>query len=408
MKKLLAILLILSMLFSLTIALTGCEDSSDRRSSSSRRDRDDDDDDRADVDDRDDDDDRDAAGRDDDDIPSDSPAGESEASEATEPPATTPTRPSDYVEPIALFALPIISEDTNLRKDNVEDSYGNEYDGPYFDLCSYGYASGDDQYITEDATEFNLDGKYRYFSGTFFTRDGQSEDYTIEFMVYADDTLIFRSEPISRKTKAINFTIDIGNCEILRIASRSYDHTNTGTNPGIILVNALVTNEYYGDLTESAEINHNLIPLTDLHLYGTDSRAGGNNIHAGGVENAYGTLYKGIYLSLVSWGNASGKDYEKQAYCEFVNNGGYRYLSGTIFARAGQSEDYTIEFMIYADDELVYSSGPIDRGTKPIDFVVEIGECDLIRVQTRTKDYTSVGTNPGIYLFDAMVSVEAP
>lgn len=404
MKKLLAILLILSMLFSLTIALTGCEESSDRRSSSSRRDRDDDDDD----DDRDDDDDDDdAAGVADDwhEVPADT---DRENSAVTEPPATTPTRPSDYVEPIALFALPIISEDTNLRKDNVEDSYGNEYDGPYFDLCSYGYAPGDDAYITEAATEFNLDGKYRYFSGTFFTRDRQSEDYTIEFMVYADDTLIFRSEPISRKTKAIHFTIDIGNCEILRIASRSYDHTNTGTNPGIILVNALVTNEYYGDLTESAEINHNLIPLTDLHLYGTDSGAGGNNIHAGGVENAYGTLYKGIYLSLVSWGNASGKDYKKQAYCEFVNNGGYRYLSGTIFARAGQSEDYTIEFMVYADDELVYSSGPIDRSTKPIDFVVEVGECDLIRVQTRTKDYTSVGTNPGIYLFDAMVSVEKP
>ena len=64
--------------------------------------------------------------------------------------------------------------------------------------------------------------------------------------------------------------------------------------------------------------------------------------------------------------------------------------------------------MVYADDELVYSSGPIDRSTKPIDFVVEVGECDLIRVQTRTKDYTSVGTNPGIYLFDAMVSVEKP
>ena len=77
-------------------------------------------------------------------------------------------------------------------------------------------------------------------------------------------------------------------------------------------------------------------------------------------------------------------------------------------ARADQSEDYTIEFMVYADDELVYSSGPMDRGTKPIDFVVEIGECDLIRVQTRTKDYTSVGSNPGVYLFDAFVSAEEP
>ena len=64
--------------------------------------------------------------------------------------------------------------------------------------------------------------------------------------------------------------------------------------------------------------------------------------------------------------------------------------------------------MVFADDELVYSSGPIDRSTKPIDFVVEIGECDLIRVQTRTKDYTSTGTNPGIFLINPMVSEEKP
>ena len=82
MKKLLAILLILSMLFSLTIAMTGCDDSSDRRSSSSRRDRDDDDDDDRD----DDDDDDDAAGRGDEDVPSDFPAGEnSQASDANRP-----------------------------------------------------------------------------------------------------------------------------------------------------------------------------------------------------------------------------------------------------------------------------------------------------------------------------------
>lgn len=402
MKKLLAILLILSMIFSLSIALTGCEESSDHRSSSSRRDRDDDDD-------RDNDDDDDAAGVADDwnEVPADTDREDSAVTEATEPPATTPTRPSDYVEPTALFALPIISEDKNLSKNDVEDSYGNKYTGPYFDLCSYGDTHRDGEYISQDVTEFNLDGKYRYFSGTFFTRDDQSEEYTIEFMVYADDVLIFRSEPISRKTRAIDFTIDIGNCDVLRITSRSYEYTISGTNPGIILVNALVTNEYDGPLTESAEIDYNLVPLTDLHLYGTDSRAGGDNIDAGCVEDSYGNVYKGIHLELVSWGNGGG-EYDKQAYCEFVNNGQYRYLSGTIFTRPEQSEDYTIEFMVFADDELVYSSGPINRSTKPMDFVVEIGECDLIRVQTRSKNYTTVNTNPGIFLVNPMVSVEKP
>lgn len=240
MKKLLAILLILSMLFSLTIAMTGCDDSSDRRSSSSRRDRDDDDDDDRD----DDDDDDDAAGRGDEDVPSDFPAGEnSQASEATEPPVVAPTRPSDYVEPFALFAMPIISDDTNLSKNNVTDSYGNKYDGPYFDLCSYGYASGSGKYITEDATEFNLDGKYRYFSGTFFTRNEQSEDYTIEFMVYADDELVYSSGPMDRGTKPIDFVVEIGECDLIRVQTRTKDYTSVGSNPGVYLFDAFVSTE---------------------------------------------------------------------------------------------------------------------------------------------------------------------
>lgn len=400
MKKLLAILLILSMLFSLTIAMTGCEDDSDSRRGSSRHDRDDDDDD----DDRDDDDDdRVIAGKDDgsEDAPVDDTPAESATTEAPEEIEVAPTS-------VSLIDLPIISDNKNFSKNDVDDAYGNTYAGPYFDLCSYGNSNRDGQYITQAVTEFNLDGQYRYFSGTFFTRAKQSENYTIEFMVYADDVLIFRSEPISRKTKAIDFTIDVGYCEVLKITSRSYDYTSTGTNPGIILVNAHVANEPAGPLTESAEINYDLIPLTDLHLYGTDSRAGGDNISAGPVEDSYGTLYKGIYLELVSWGTAGGKDYDKQAYCEFVNDAGYRYLSGTFFTRPGQAEDYTIEFMIFADDVLVYSSGPIDRSAKPIDFVVEIGECDLIRVQTRSKNYTTTGTNPGVFLIDAFVSVEEP
>lgn len=396
MKKLLAILLILSMIFSLSVAMTGCEDSSYSSRSSSRRDRDDDDDD--DDDDRDDD---DAAGQDDD---TDTPVDD-EPSDTTEAPTNSGETNEVVITAVPLAELPIVSDDTNLNKGSVQDAYGNEYEGPYFDLVSYGYSHRSGKYVTQDATEFNVSGQYRYFSGTFFTRSGQSEDFTVEFMVYADDVLIFRSEPISRKTKAIDFTIDIGNCDVLKITSISYDYTATNTHPGIILVNALVTNKFDGTLTKSAEINHNLIPLTDLHVYGTASGSG-DCIVAGPVEDAYGNLYKGIYLDLHNY--ASNDNDEYVAYMDFVNNGEYRYLSGTFFARAEQPENYTIEFLIYADDELVYRSGYIDRSTKPIDFVVEIGDCDLIRVVSCTTDYSINKPFAGIILIDPFVSTQPP
>lgn len=215
----------------------------------------------------------------------------------------------------------------------------------------------------------------------------------------------FPPEPISRKTKAIDFTIDIGNCDVLRITSLSYDYHGAKTYPGIILVNALVTNEFDGTLTESAEINHNLIPLTDLHVYGTASGSG-DCIVAGPVKDSYGNLYKGMYLDLHNYVDNDNNEYV--AYMDFVNNGEYRYLSGTFFARAEQPENYTIEFLIYADDELVYRSGYIDRSAKPVDFVVEIGDCDLIRVVSCTTDYSVNKPFAGIILIDAFVSTQPP
>lgn len=312
-----------------------------------------------------------------------------------------------YAPSKPLHELNIISEDKNFSTRSVSDAYGNKYDGPHFNLCSYGRSNVDGEYITQAATEFYADGQYRYLTGTFFTREKQSDKYTIEFMVYADDVLVYCSEPISRRAKAIDFAVDIGNADVIRIASRSYDYTSSGTNPGIILVNALVTNEYEGELTVGAEIDPDKVPLTDLHVFGTHSEML-TNLRAGKVEDSYGNEYKGIYAELVSYGTPSGKEFDTQAYTEFVAGGEYRYLSGTIFTRAKQNEKYQIEFMVFADDELVYASGMINRKTAPIEFVAEIGECDLIRVMSRSVNYTSSGTNPGIILVNPIVSTIDP
>lgn len=330
-------------------------------------------------------------------------------------PVDDPTEPTDWPidvpveEPdaVPLHTLPLYGEEDALREKDCTNAYGDTFEGPYYELVSYGDSYQDGQYITQSSTAFTVDGAYRYLTGTFFTRAKQSEDFTIEFMVYADGELIYCSEPISRKTRSVDFAIEIGDCDVLTITSRSYDYTSINTNPGIILVDAMVSNDYDGLLTDGVEIDPDLVPLTSLYVYGDHSKVV-DNIDVGPVTDSYGNVYKGIYLELCSYGNYGGKEYDTQAYTEFVNDGGYRYLSGTFFTRTGQSESYEIEFMVYADDELVYSSGMIDRGTKAVDFVVELGDCDLIRVMSRSLDYTDSGTNPGIILVDAFVSTEEP
>lgn len=389
MKKLLALLLSLVMLLSLFTACSGKDDDKDKKHESAsvlENDREIEEEDKPE---------KDSDNEEDTKIEEDSKNEEDHESGK-----------DSALEPVALQDLPAITTNASFYKSSVKDAYGNKYEGPYYDFCSWGRSNKDGEYITQSYMEFNVDGQYSYLTGTIFTRANQAEDHSIELLVYADDVLVFQSEPLTRRNKALELAVDIGNCEVLRIASRTYEYSGN-TNPGIILVDGMVCNDFDGTLTVGMEINPDLVPLTDLHVYGDHSIAL-DNITAGAVEDSYGNTYKGIYIELVSYGDYGGKDFDTQAYSDFVANGDYNYFSGTFFTRAEQSEKYAIEFLIYADDKLIYSSGMIDRSTKAVDFCVEIKDCDMLRVMSRSVNYTDTGTNPGIILVDAVVSTKRP
>lgn len=321
--------------------------------------------------------------------------------EPTDEPEDEPTdEPENNSISVPLHTMPVYGSENDLREGDCSNAYGDTFEGPYYQLVSYGN-SRRDQYLSQSATSFTLDGRYRYLSGTFFARENQAESYTIEFMIYADDQLIYCSEPIGRKTRSVDFAVDIGDCDVLTITSRSYEYTSSGTNPGIILVNAMLHTSYKGNLTTGVAINPNLVPLSDLHIYG------GSYPTAGVVKDSFGNVYKGIYADLCSYGDYVG-DFDHQDYTDFVNDGDYRYISGTFFTREKQSESYEIEFMIYADDRLVYTSGMIGRRDGAIEFEVELGDCNLIRIMSRSRNYTDSGTNPGIIVIDTFVSQQKP
>jgi len=327
----------------------------------------------------------------------DEPVTEPTESQAIEE-TTEPTTPEATAAAVPLGELDVITKEFYTSDKQVTDTYGNDYDGTHFEFVSYGQNSSKDQFITQGVGEFAVDGKYGYLTGTFFTRSGQEEDAQIELMVYADDELVYYSGPVSRRTRAVELAVDIGYCDVLRIASRSYDYSSN-TNPGIILTNAFVYEDFDGDLTEGEYLNTDLTPLTDLHIYNSDC-----TIAAGPEEDSFGNVYRGIYLDLCSWAGSTPRD----AFAEFVTDGEYNYLSGTIFTRTEQSEAYAIEFKVYGDDQLLYGSGTMNRSTKAIELCVDISGYDIVRVETTSPNYTSSGTNPGVILMNAMVSTQEP
>ncbi len=138
---------------------------------------------------------------------------------------------------VPLQDLHLIDDDAYYYEKGIEDTYGNYYEGPYYEFCSYNRNTGE---LIQNHMTFYTNGKYERLTGTFFARPRQSDNYTIELLIYADGELIYNSEPINRKTHAIDLDININYCDELLITALSYDYTSTGTNPGVFLVNANV------------------------------------------------------------------------------------------------------------------------------------------------------------------------
>lgn len=143
-----------------------------------------------------------------------------------------------------------------------------------------------------------------------------------------------------------------------------------------------------------------VVDLASLHVFGTHSRVLKNNIREGCVSDSCGKEYQGPYFVLTSVYHVY--DGWQEAYTELVTGGNYESLSGTFFADADY-DDYEIVFRIYADDMLVYDSGPVTRRSKPIDFEVSLNSADVVKVTATANKIDSTTQSVRIVLVDAVV-----
>ena len=318
-----------------------------------------------------------------------------------DPVTDPPTEPPVVAVPLA--EVPVLSDKDYLDDDDVKDAYGNKYEGPYFELSAFGTAgeiTEFNSYTRHAEVEFKTDGQYQYLTGTIFANPEQKENDDVELFVYADDELVYYSGLIRRKDKARDIAIEIGNCDILTIESRSFD-SRGNDEPAVILVNAIVTNDFDGTLTEGEDFNTNLYSLTNCHIYSSNS-----DIEGGTLEDSFGTVHKGLYLDLMCYGEGFTSAHD--AKIEYAVNGEYLYLSGTYFANSYQDEHEVVEMFIYADDKLVYESGKVTRADRPVEFCIEIENCDIIRFEATSEGNGTGYTKPRIYIMNPMVSNEEP
>lgn len=143
----------------------------------------------------------------------------------------------EYLSNMHIFKTHSDVLDNIIESGTIQDAYGNTYDAPYFDLCSYGGVRP-----TQAFTELVTGGKYMYLKGTYFCRPNQDDDFEITFQIYADGVLVYDSGVLTRDDHPENFEICINNAEIVRVTSMSDDDSIYNTNPGVIVADAIVYN----------------------------------------------------------------------------------------------------------------------------------------------------------------------
>lgn len=126
-----------------------------------------------------------------------------------------------------------------VHNGSIEDSYGNKYYGPYLQLTSANSVISDWEW-SDGFTVLVTDGRYNYMSGTFFA-ESRYDDASVIFRIYADDELIYESEPVFNSSKAINFSVSIKGAETVKVSAVGVDYGKTGGNIQLYLVDAEVS-----------------------------------------------------------------------------------------------------------------------------------------------------------------------
>lgn len=117
--------------------------------------------------------------------------------------------------PVGLNKLIVIDSSRNYKYDSssFRDTYGNIYNGAY--LFGYNY-SGDSYAI------YNLNGKFKTFTGTIVASERLEDCAYVDYQIYADDTLVYSQSQLERTTNKISFNINVTETEKLTIKVKTY------------------------------------------------------------------------------------------------------------------------------------------------------------------------------------------
>lgn len=136
----------------------------------------------------------------------------------------------DSMQPIYLDELTPVNYDSNMWPKwtygvTLTDTLGNTYDD-YKCAIRLGMYESNFWQGTSQA-EYYLGKEYRTISGEIAPEDKTSTQGQCRLVIYADDVCVYRSEPITRKSTKMSFTVDIAGADFIKIVCEGINGYNS-------------------------------------------------------------------------------------------------------------------------------------------------------------------------------------
>ncbi|MDE6034551.1 MAG: NPCBM/NEW2 domain-containing protein [Ruminococcus sp.] len=134
-----------------------------------------------------------------------------------EVPPTVPQPSVVYLNSLKVTESSCFSE----NESNAEDTIGNTYIG---NVMKIGTGYSDDCYAT-----YYLGGKYKTLSGIIAVDERTDNDYSGQLSISADDNVIYTTDEMGRVSVPIEFSVNVENCQWLRINKFGRTYNGHGT-----------------------------------------------------------------------------------------------------------------------------------------------------------------------------------
>ena len=127
--------------------------------------------------------------------------------------------------------------------DNTNENTQVDYTAEYVGIASFPYES---DYVEQtegkyDVKKYPTNGYFQYFFGSLSVGYGSPND-VIEILIYADNTLVYRSGDINYDTGSIELKINVNQCNTLKIV-KFQPSTNENNNIQCTINNGYLTNK---------------------------------------------------------------------------------------------------------------------------------------------------------------------